>query len=91
MVRICTYVITMMFPFLWATSSLAQSADDWNQWGNMMSWGWGNMMFGGVMMIVFWGGIVLLIMLLVRSFGDSSQPGGLNAPLLNGRRLGGDR
>ncbi len=80
MVRICTYVISMLFPFLWATSSLAQPADDWNRWGNMMSWGWGHMMFGGVMMIVFWGGIILLVVLLVRSFGGSSRSGGLNAP-----------
>lgn len=57
--RICTYVLSMLFPFLWATSSLAQPADDWNRWGHMMSWGWGHMMFGGVMMIVFWGGIIL--------------------------------
>ena len=79
MERICTYVISILFPLLWATSSLAQPADDWNRWGHMMSWGWGHMMFGGVMMIVFWGGIILLVVLLVRSFG-SGKSGGLNAP-----------
>jgi len=73
--RICTYVISTLFPFLWATSSLAQPTDDWNRWG---TWGWGHMMFGGVMMIVFWGGIILLVVLLVRSFGGSKS-GGLNA------------
>lgn len=78
--RICTYVISMLFSFLWASSSLAQPADDWNRWGHMMEWGWGHMMFGGVMMIVFWGGIILLVVLLVRSFGSSSKPGGLIAP-----------
>ncbi len=78
--RICSYVISMLFPFLWATSSLAQPADDWNRWGHMMSWGWGHMMFGGVMMIVFWGGIILLVVLLVRSFGGRGKPGGLAAP-----------
>jgi len=77
--RICTSVISMLIPFLWATSSLAQPAEDWNRWGHMMEWGWGHMMFGGVMMIVFWGGIILLIVLLVRSFGGSGKSGGLNA------------
>jgi putative membrane protein len=77
MVRICTYVISMLFPILWATSSLAQSQGDWDRWG---MGGWGHMMFGGVMMIVFWGGIILLVVLLVRSFGGSSRSGGLNAP-----------
>jgi len=77
--RIRTYVISMLFPFLWATSSLAQSQGDWGRWG-MSPWGWGHMVFGGVMMIVFWGGIVLLIVLAGRSFGGSSQSGGLNAP-----------
>ena len=75
--RICTYVISMLFSILWATSSLAQSQGDWDRWG--MSWGWGHMMFGGVMMIVFWGGIILLVVLLVRSFGGN-KPGSFNAP-----------
>ena len=76
--RICTYAISMLFPFLWVSSSLAQPADDWNRWGHMMSWGWGHIMFGGVMMIVFWGGIILLVVLLVRAFGGGREPGGLN-------------
>jgi putative membrane protein len=37
------------------------------------------MMFGGVMMIVFWGGIILLVVLLVRWIGGSSQSGSPNA------------
>ena len=78
--RICKYGIAMLFPFLWATSSLAQSADNWNRWNYMREWGWGHVMFGGVMMIVFWGGIILLVVLLVRSFGSSSKSGGFNAP-----------
>ena len=77
--RLLTYATTALLPFLWTTSSLAQPADDLNRWGHMMSWGWGHMMFGGVMMIVFWGGIILLIVLLVRSFGGGKL-GGLSAP-----------
>ncbi|HSH49370.1 MAG TPA: SHOCT domain-containing protein [Halomonas sp.] len=34
-------------------------------WGNMIahmgSYGWGHMLFGGLMMVLFWGGIIALI------------------------------
>ena len=66
----------VVFLFL-VTPSLAQSRGDIDSWGSPM-WGWGHMMFGGVMMIVFWGGIILLVVLLVRSFG-SSKLGDFNA------------
>lgn len=44
-------------------------------WGHGWDWGWGGMMFGGVMMIVFWGGLIALIVLAVRSFGGGSAQG----------------
>lgn len=41
-------------------------------WGNMMahmgSYGWGHMLFGGLMMVLFWGGIIALIVLFVRGW-----------------------
>jgi putative membrane protein len=46
----------------------AQAAIDRGQWG-YSDWGWGHMMFGGATMLVFWGGIILLIVLLVRGLG----------------------
>lgn len=43
----------------------------------MMGWdmgfGWGGMFFGGLMMIVFWGGLIALIVLAVRSFSGASN------------------
>ncbi|HID51826.1 MAG TPA: SHOCT domain-containing protein [Anaerolineae bacterium] len=33
-------------------------------WGQGFSWGW--MLFGGLMMILFWGGLIALIVLAVR-------------------------
>jgi putative membrane protein len=36
------------------------------------SWGWGHMLFGSLMMILFWGGLILLIALAVRYFGQGS-------------------
>ena len=32
-------------------------------------WGWGHMIFGSVMMIALWGGVILLIVLAVRWLG----------------------
>ncbi len=51
----------------WAQGS-ADRPDDWH---HMMDWGWGYMIFGGLMMVVFWGGIILLIVLAVRWIGGS--------------------
>jgi putative membrane protein len=38
----------------------------------MMGWdwgfGWGGMLFGGLMMIVFWGGLTAIIVLAIRAF-----------------------
>lgn len=54
-------------------TAFAQSPDQagWyghmhNGWGPMM--GWGNTMFGGIGMLLFWGVIVVLVVLFARSF-----------------------
>ena len=43
----------------------------------MMGWdwgfGWGGMLFGGLMMIVFWGGLIALIVLAIRGFTGNSN------------------
>jgi putative membrane protein len=39
-------------------------------------WGWGHMIFGSVMMIAFWGGIIVLIVLAVRWLGGSGHGSG---------------
>ncbi len=42
-------------------------------WGHEVSWGW--MIFGWLMMLVFWGGSIGLILLAIRGFlGGRSQP-----------------
>lgn len=42
----------------------------------MMGWdwgfGWGGMFFGGLMMVVFWGGLIALLVLAVRGFSRNS-------------------
>jgi putative membrane protein len=40
-------------------------------WGQGFSWGW--MLFGGLMMILFWGGIIALIVLAVRGLTGSGS------------------
>jgi putative membrane protein len=46
----------------------------------MGDWGWGHMAYGGWMMVVFWGGIILAVVLLARAFGSGrSGPGRVSA------------
>lgn len=42
-------------------------------------WSWGHMLSGSLMMFLFWGGIILVVVLLVRSIGSGSA-GGIAAP-----------
>ncbi len=54
--------------------ALAQtSADRPDYWHYGGDWGWGHMIFGGLMMILFWGGIILVIVLAVRWLGGRSS------------------
>jgi putative membrane protein len=50
-----------------ANPAFAQGFDNREWW--MSNWGWGHMAFGGVMMIMFWGGIIILVVLFARSLG----------------------
>jgi putative membrane protein len=60
--------------------AFAQTPDTDPAWFWRYGWGMGGMMFGGgLFMLVFWGGIILLAVLLVRWLGgvnppDSRQP-----------------
>jgi putative membrane protein len=55
---------------LTALPALAQTPGERpDYWGHGWGWGWGHMLFGSLMMILFWGGLVLLIVLAVRWLG----------------------
>jgi len=41
--------------------------------GDMMGWSWGWMFFGGLAMVLFWGGIIALIVLAVRGLTGSGS------------------
>lgn len=36
-------------------------------------WGWGHMIFGSLMMILFWGGLIVLVVLAIRWLGAGSS------------------
>lgn len=55
--------------------TLADRPDYWHY-----GWGWGHMIFGSVMMIIFWGGIILAIVLAVRWLGRESGRGAESQP-----------
>ncbi len=46
---------------------------DRSGWGHGWDWGWGHMLSGGLMMILFWGGIILVIVFAVRALGGGSS------------------
>ena len=73
---------SILTSFSSAGPALAQAAGE-REWGGFWhpAWGWGHMIFGSLMMIAFWGGIIFLIVLLVRWLArrDSSGQGTLPA------------
>ncbi|WP_422022332.1 SHOCT domain-containing protein [Pyruvatibacter mobilis] len=56
--------------------ALAQApADRPDYWHYGWDWGWGHMIFGSLMMILFWGGIIVVVVLAVRRFGSGPSHG----------------
>lgn len=55
--------------------ALADPAETWSDGFGHMMWGSGFGMVGGVMMLLFWGGIIVLIALAVRGFSGGSNTG----------------
>ena len=58
----------------WATPCIAPAGWDW---------GWGHMIFGSLMMVLFWGGIIVVIVLAVRWLGSGSSHGTMPATSRN--------
>ncbi len=61
-----------------AAQTVTERPDYWHYgW----EWGWGHMIFGSLMMILFWGGLILLIVLAARWLGGRlSRDAGPAAP-----------
>ena len=45
-----------------AQAPVERSGDCYHGW----DWGWGHMMFGSLMMVLFWGAVIVVILLAVR-------------------------
>ena len=74
MARILASVASIPLTAFWSTAVLAQPAADRDFWWHP-GWGYGHMLFDGLMMIAFWGGIILLIVLLVPLDGRERRRG----------------
>lgn len=48
-------------------------------WHGGWGWGWGHMVFGSLMMLLFWGAVVLAIVVAVKWLGGSGRADGLPA------------
>jgi putative membrane protein len=72
MTRIATLGAFVLMALFSITPAFAQMSDR-EYWGP--GWGYGHMMFGGLTMIIFWGGIILLVILLIRWLGPGHGGG----------------
>ena len=69
-------VFILLFAGLVAAAAHAQDYPGYrHMWGD---WGWGHMIFGSLMMVLFWGGIIVAVVLLFRWLGGGST--GATAP-----------
>ena len=62
-----TWFLTLVSALLASTCAFAQRSVDHGYWGH--GWEYGHMLFGGLAMIIFWGGIIVLVILLIRWLG----------------------
>lgn len=61
-------ILTLLTLIFWTAPALAQGLDG-REFFRHYDFGFGHMLFGGLMMIVFWGGIIVLIVFAVRWLG----------------------
>ena len=75
-------LLLLLTPLSIQAQSATAQADTWGG-GWHDGWGWGHMFFGSFMMLLFWGGLVILIVLAVRGMGAGSPRGGDGLPPQN--------
>ena len=67
-------LLLMTFLSIQGQSAAAQAHTWGGGWHD--GWGWGHMFFGSFMMLLFWGALVILIILAVRYMGGGPARGG---------------
>lgn len=70
LVRAGTLLAGLLLPLAAQAQGYAYRSHMWDD-----GWGWGHMIFGSLMMIVFFGGIIVLIILAVRWLGGPGRGG----------------
>lgn len=72
-----TKLMNALIPMSLTLASLPAAAqttgDRPDYWHYGWDWGWGHMIFGSLMMILFWNGIILVIVLAIRWLGGGSS------------------
>ncbi len=71
--KMSTLLLPITAIFLQAQSTFAQADSMGNGWHDGM--GWGHVFFGSFMMLLFWGGLIILIFVAVRWMGTGSPRG----------------
>ena len=65
--------VTSAFALLSIVLTAAAYAQNYPEYRHMWGdWGWGHMIFGSLMMVLFWGGIIVAVVLLFRWLGGGS-------------------
>jgi putative membrane protein len=64
------WATVLLSALLTAGVARAQYYGPSHMWGS--EWGWGHMIFGSALMVLFWGGIILVIVLVVRWLGTGA-------------------
>lgn len=64
-------LLAAAIPSLPALAQVTTEPPDY--WQHGWDWGWGHMIFGSLMMILVWGGIIVVVVLAVRWLGAGSS------------------
>lgn len=76
-----TALLTGIVPAWTPVPALAHSYEDGRGfWPHDWEGGWSHMLFGSLSMILFWGGLILLIVIGIRWFGSRSGDGDGSEP-----------